>query len=188
MVSVISTIRRFHFRYHSNVAVLFYLFDLHVGSWSDFNEVDHIVDIVLHILRYLNQVEDQIVLNDKNGRYFSIDWLKQYSIHNVSDYYSILKKIIRIVRFNRHVHEQSDKLTTAISTIRDLVDNLTDSYFNDIRRSELNYSIRDIQDHLAAVELERSINEQVKWYANEGVKRFHNLSDKYEVMNKKRFH
>lgn len=74
--------------------------DLHVGSWSDFNEVDHIVDIVLHILRYLNQVEDQIVLNDKNGRYFSIDWLKQYSIHNVSDYYSILKKIIRIVRFN----------------------------------------------------------------------------------------
>ncbi|KNB44012.1 hypothetical protein JH06_2095 [Blastocystis sp. subtype 4] len=140
MVSVISTIRRFHFRYHSNVAVLFYLFDLHV---------DHIVDIVLHILRYLNQVEDQIVLNDKNGRYFSIDWLKQYSIHNVSDYYSILKKIIRI----------SDKLTTAISTIRDLVDNLTDSYFNDIRRSELNYSIRDIQDHLAAVELERSINE-----------------------------
>ena len=100
MVSVISTIRRFHFRYHSNVAVLFYLFDLQVGSWSDFNEVDHIVDIVLHILRYLNQVEDQIVLNDKNGRYFSIDWLKQYSIHNVSDYYSILKKIIRIVRFN----------------------------------------------------------------------------------------
>ena len=36
MVSVISTIRRFHFRYHSNVAVLFYLFDLHVGFWSEF--------------------------------------------------------------------------------------------------------------------------------------------------------
>ena len=32
MVSVISTIRRFHSRYHSNVAVLFYLFDLHVAT------------------------------------------------------------------------------------------------------------------------------------------------------------
>ena len=83
--------------------------------------------------------------------------------------------------------KQSDKLTAAISTIRNLVDNLTDSYFNDIRRSELNYSIRDIQDHLAAVELEGVIYVQVKWYANEGVKLFHKISDKYEVMNKKRF-
>ena len=36
MVSVISTMRRFHFRYHSNVAVLFYLFDLHVGVRHEF--------------------------------------------------------------------------------------------------------------------------------------------------------
>lgn len=31
MVSVVSTIRRFHARYHLNASVLFYLFDLHVG-------------------------------------------------------------------------------------------------------------------------------------------------------------
>ena len=31
MVSVVSTIRRVHARYHLNVSVLFYLFDLHVG-------------------------------------------------------------------------------------------------------------------------------------------------------------
>lgn len=150
-------------------------------------KMDRIVDVVLHILRNLNQVEDRIVLNDKNGRYFSVNWLKQHSIHNVSDFYNILKKIIRIVFIGVHYHDQSDKLTIAISTIRGLIDHLNDSYFNDIRRSELNYSIRDIQDHLAAVRMQRVFYLQVKWYANEGVKLFHNLSDKYEIMNKKRF-
>lgn len=68
-------------------------------------KMDRIVDVVLHILRNLNQVEDRIVLNDKNGRYFSVNWLKQHSIHNVSDFYNILKKIIRIVFIGVPYHD-----------------------------------------------------------------------------------
>lgn len=39
----------------------------------------------------------------------------------------------------------------SIKGIDDMIDTLHESYFNEFRVSELNYTIRDIKDHLMAV-------------------------------------
>ena len=59
--------------------------------------MDRIANVALCILRKLNQIEDTLVLSDRNGRYFSFYWLKPYSVSNVNDFYFILCKIDRIV-------------------------------------------------------------------------------------------
>ncbi len=39
----------------------------------------------------------------------------------------------------------------SIKGINDMINTLHESYFNEFRVSELNYTIRDIKDHLMAV-------------------------------------
>ena len=61
--SVLATIRRFHSRYNSCLAVLLYFFDL---------QVDRIMDVTTKFVAQLKEVEDSIILNDTNHSFFSL--------------------------------------------------------------------------------------------------------------------
>lgn len=60
--------------------------------------------------------------------------------------------------------------------VKTMVQKLSDAWFLDIQRAEVNYNIRDIMDHLASV----------KWFGEEAIKIYNGLNDKIDTMNKKR--
>ena len=71
---------------------------------------------------------------------------------------------------------QNDKLKNAMGMVKTMVQKLSDVWFLDIQRAEVNYNIRDIMDHLASV----------KWFGEEAIKLYNGLNDKIDARNKKR--
>lgn len=70
MSAVLSTFRRFHAQYHSNVAVFLYLFDLHVAArQSNDEQVDRVVSIVMRSVRNLYDIEDRMIRNYSTSLY-----------------------------------------------------------------------------------------------------------------------
>ena len=61
--SVLATIRRFHSRYNSCLAVLLYFFDL---------QVDRMMEVTMKFVTQLKGVEDSIILNDTNQSFISL--------------------------------------------------------------------------------------------------------------------
>lgn len=60
--------------------------------------------------------------------------------------------------------------------VKTMVQKLSDVWFLDIQRAEVNYNIRDIMDHLVSV----------KWFGEEAIKIYNGLNDKIDARNKKR--
>ena len=71
---------------------------------------------------------------------------------------------------------QNDKLKNAMGMVKTMVQKLSDVWFLDIQRAEVNYNIRDIMDHLASV----------KSFGEEAIKIYNGLNDKIDARNKKR--
>lgn len=71
---------------------------------------------------------------------------------------------------------QNDKLKNAMGMVKTMVQKLSDVWFLDIQRAEVNYNIRDIMDHLVSV----------KWFGEEAIKIYNGLNDKIDARNKKR--
>ena len=154
MMSVLSAIRRFHSRYHSNIAVLLYLFDLHV---------DRMVSIVIRVVQSLYRVEDKIILNDSASLYKRHE---NISLEKVSNCYQMLQKIL----------SDEEAFSSLLGGVKDALDGMKDTYFDEFRRSEMNYNMRDITDHLTTT----------KWYVEEGMKICDDLNSKAEILAKGR--
>ena len=60
--------------------------------------------------------------------------------------------------------------------VKTTVQKLSDAWFLDIQRAEVNYNLREVMDHLASV----------KWFGEEAIKIYNGLNDKIDAMNKKR--
>ena len=67
-------------------------------------------------------------------------------------------------------------MKNAIGMVKTTVQKLSDAWFLDIQRAEVNYNLREVMDHLASV----------KWFGEEAIKIYNGLNDKIDAMNKKR--
>ncbi|CBK24673.2 uncharacterized protein [Blastocystis hominis] len=58
-----------------------------------------------------------------------------------------------------------------------MLNGIENAYFNEFRRSEIVYSMRDIRDHLTTI----------RWYVEEGTKIHNDLHHKVEITNRVRY-
>lgn len=65
---VFSVFKRYHTRYHSNIASCLYLVDLHVLTLIFNEKVDRMIQLVTALITELHRIEDSILLNGVSHR------------------------------------------------------------------------------------------------------------------------
>ena len=69
-----------------------------------------------------------------------------------------------------------------------MLNGIENAYFNEFRRSEITYNMRDIRDHLTTVSRLFAYSDgQIRWYVEEGTKIHNDLHHKVEITNRVRY-
>lgn len=87
--SVLLTVRRFHSRYHSCLAVLLYLFDL---------QVDRLTSVTLKFVAELKEVEDTLIFSSAKNSFLSLTQPPSpMNVESVMSIFTNLEKVNSIV-------------------------------------------------------------------------------------------